>query len=766
MQPAPESERVDRRRAAAVMVALLAFAHAPLWTGRVVGSRDVEFALAPMRYVVHRALMRTSLPRWNPWIGVGTPVPANPLYGTFYPLNWPGFLTDSAWVASATSFAHGVVGAFGAARLAAAFGVSPWSAIIAGLAWAIAGPTQSEWTAGARLAGWAWIPWAAVFAVGLLRKVRDGDRAPWGSALGLGLSLGLALLNGEVFIAMFAGAFALAAAIVEARVEGAPPWQKRSLRSLAMFTAISGALAALIGAPSLLPAVMASGGTQRASALSGAAATHWSLHPLRTLDFTVVGGWSVANAAAHDALTERVVGQWPLLQSYYLGATVLALALAGLSRQRRPVGVALIAAGGLALAFGAYTPAYAVARWIVPPLRFMRSPEKLLCVVVPAVAVLAAMGLDRLRAERNLTRPLALAAALLALAAFAPGIPDNLSLFFRLGAVQALVPVALLLAALAARRRLPRAAPILIACVVTLDLAHAALLATPWRDASDDRWKPPLVDTLARFAPTRTPGPVRIWRSDAIDDSLDALTGVDRTRRLRATLRANTNVRYEVGQLPGYDVALSPELDPLVARRRVDVARLLSVDAVLQPLRRPDAPPPRGLTPIGLVHDGAQLYAVESSLPRVYPAGASTELTDVTARVRALDPSVVSGREVLLSAAVDGATSGDRSPAGSCSLTGVSDGSLEARCALDRGAWVVFVEQWAPGWEATVDGARAPLRRANLLLLATRAPAGAHRISLRYTPPGLTLGLSLGALGVALASVMALLRRRARAVAT
>jgi uncharacterized membrane protein YfhO len=87
------------------------------------------------------------------------------------------------------------------------------------------------------------------------------------------------------------------------------------------------------------------------------------------------------------------------------------------------------------------------------------------------------------------------------------------------------------------------------------------------------------------------------------------------------------------------------------------------------------------------------------------------------------------------------------------------NGDIDAECALTRDAEVVFVEQFAPGWRATVDGAEVPVHRANLLVMGVRAPAGRHAIALRYRPPGLRAGLALSAVG--LVALVALARRRA-----
>jgi uncharacterized membrane protein YfhO len=71
---------------------------------------------------------------------------------------------------------------------------------------------------------------------------------------------------------------------------------------------------------------------------------------------------------------------------------------------------------------------------------------------------------------------------------------------------------------------------------------------------------------------------------------------------------------------------------------------------------------------------------------------------------------------------------------------------------------VVVVEAYAAGWQATVDGAPAPVWRANVLFRAVPVPAGRHEVEMRYRPPSVWWGAVLSAIGVAAA--VGLARRR------
>jgi hypothetical protein len=64
--------------------------------------------------------------------------------------------------------------------------------------------------------------------------------------------------------------------------------------------------------------------------------------------------------------------------------------------------------------------------------------------------------------------------------------------------------------------------------------------------------------------------------------------------------------------------------------------------------------------------------------------------------------------------------------------------------------YVVLKQSWYPGWQATVDGKRVDLYRADLALSAVAVPAGKHTVRFSYQPGSLTVGLVISAIGVLL----------------
>lgn len=85
-------------------------------------------------------------------------------------------------------------------------------------------------------------------------------------------------------------------------------------------------------------------------------------------------------------------------------------------------------------------------------------------------------------------------------------------------------------------------------------------------------------------------------------------------------------------------------------------------------------------------------------------------------------------------------------------LTDVTTGprSLTGRISVSSDKLLVIAIPWLDGWSAYVDGQKTPLYRANTAFMAVELPAGEHEVELRYSLPGLSVGLALSALGAAL----------------
>jgi Bacterial membrane protein YfhO len=219
--------------------------------------------------------------------------------------------------------------------------------------------------------------------------------------------------------------------------------------------------------------------------------------------------------------------------------------------------------------------------------------------------------------------------------------------------------------------------------------------------------------------------------------------------------------------------ALSPEL-----RGRGPLEVTVRVTGGEASFRSPDgrvpavlafADDPAGPQGVRLVHAGdVTIYQRTGPVaPRAFLAGrvqAGLPEAEVFGRLSqpSADPTAVALLEGPPPAGLQAA--GGAVPPGRAEVTADHGEQLEVRVAAARPALLVVTDAWHPGWSATVDGRRAELRKVDGVLRGVTVPAGAHRVVMRYRPPGMGASLPLAGLGLAGLAALALgglLARRA-----
>ena len=770
------------RRALGCFVLILAVLHLPIFLGRIVFTRDVAHWIFPALTFARQSLLGGELPLWNPYQGLGFPVLGDPLYGVFYPPSWLLLLVPVAWVPSGISallFLHMAWGGLGIFMLARRLRATALAAAMGALAWSLSGYMTAQWTVGLLLLAGAWIPWVAVGHLALLDGLRAGGRG-WMSGLAkAAMPTGMALLLGEAFLAVMGVGLAagvLAAVQVSDRRQE-PELPSLGLRGLALHV-LAVAVAIGIGGVALIPARAAMAGSPRANPLSRADAEVSSLHPLRVLEMVAPGcmGDPYGDYPAAGVVGEPRLDGLPLSYSVYLGASVLALALIALRRRTLELGIAALSGLAILIAFGKHLPLHRLIRRLVPPLSYMRSPEKYLTLVVVSVAVLAALGATRvLSGERQpWRRTLVLLLALVGAGIAAPFVfPYPWSGFMVLGLRHGAIATLAVLGAQVLAARASRLAPALLVAVVTLDLAVSTWNLQTFVPRAVAAVTPPAATAIRRERASHL-DPARLYRSPALDRVMNQRApvgnAVDGELRLLATLIPNTVNVWGIASLPGYDAAIPANLDRVWNagwnQRATHLAalRLLGADYAVFPeaeAGRGGVQTP-GLEAMADLAPGARLYRVTGSLPTIFPVGRAEVLADDEALPRLFGQEVIAGEVALLAPETKG-LEGPPGRAGSCALTSYSPRHVSAHCEATREALAVLVEQVAPGWQATVDGHPTPIERANLVMRALRLSAGQHEIALEYHAPGLWLGLLVSLLSlVGVLGLIAVARRMRR----
>lgn len=90
--------------------------------------------------------------------------------------------------------------------------------------------------------------------------------------------------------------------------------------------------------------------------------------------------------------------------------------------------------------------------------------------------------------------------------------------------------------------------------------------------------------------------------------------------------------------------------------------------------------------------------------------------------------------------------------AGTVNMLASGGGRVVVQVDSSRGGVLVLADAWHPGWEATVNGKRAQIMRANAAFRAVPVPAGAVTVEFYFRPRPWRIGLAL--MGVGLALVM------------
>ncbi len=476
---------------------------------------------------------------------------------------------------------------------------------------------------------------------------------------------------------------------------------ERRLPALAWM--IAGLAAALVlAAVSLAPALALAGASERHAGLSFADATVWSLHPLRLGELV----WPrLFGATPPDESGGTHLGAtWAF--SVYLGAPVVVLAGVAVARERAARWIALIAGFMLVVALGRYTPLYAIYRAVVVPERLVRYPEKHVGAVVVLVAALAGVGCTWAFASAR-ARRIALLLGALALA-FAVGRAWGAALACAaVGGALVLQRPSLALAAIAAHLAIE-------GWIVQPLVPRAALLRMP-----------ALLEPVASAA---TPRP-RIYRLPGLQPRSNARGLAEASVAERDTGLPDAAAPFGFAHVPGFDAALDPRWHAVWDAGAGDGARLaerFDVRYFILPAAAVAHTPFVARAELG----GLVLAENPHRRPRAF----------VAARLDALD---------------DGVTP--------CTIASPRPEAIDLSCVAPAAGYAVLLDSFAAGWSATVDGAPAPIVRADEVARAVAIPAGAHSVAMRYRTPALRVGALVSLLAWLALVAAAYFTRAARA---
>jgi hypothetical protein len=703
----------ERTTGCAVFVILLApllVIFRPIFSGEVVESGDFITWTLPARVLWRNAFLAGQLQQWNPLSDLGVPTLLAPTpVGVFYPGNLLGLIGPPAIALQLMYLIHLFWAGLGGHLLARRLGCRPALAVLVGLSWEL-GYQLWMWGMGEKVLSGAWIPWASLSLVAAVRCRR------WlsGTLLASAVAFAMIALAGDPFLWIHAASLGVVLAVVSSPERPLASGLVRAGKSLF----ISLGLAALLAAPQLVPSLTLLSETNRAGGLSREAAEAKSLNPSRLLELVAPG----ATGSNHD-------DAW--CAHLYLGMTlIVAMPMAG--RRRRLLGLHALAAAALVLAMGSHFPVNELVRRALPPLAYMRYPEKHILVVLSSLALLGAMGLERLVTGAVRARWLALAAVLWAVAIVVTRATQGV-----LPTLHAAVWGSLALAAIGLARRHPRLVW-LIPVVAAVDLT---VFATPkWR------WIPgELVTTLPTplnplmGTPGRPPSRVLV---DPVSNPMPP----------------NVGWLHDVGHIGAHEASYSTTTMKLLGAsdRQANAAAILDVGWWLRATGRRAGGGGTVLADLGSV----ELVRLRAS-NRLRLVGRVEVLDDAQA-IAALRTLTFDPLQHATLAPSPHSRPLNVPVRGHCRHLSFDSERILLSCRSSTEALLVMSEAYAPGWTATLDGAAVPLLRADVAVRSVFVPAGEHEIELRYRTPGLTLGLTLGALGLLVATATQLWAARSR----
>jgi hypothetical protein len=749
--------------AALALEALLLLAPATIG-GETFFRRDVHLMWSTQAEAYTRAWAEGSWPLWSPLVSFGQPLLADANNQVLYPFTLLHLALRPWTFYTLYAFVHLTLAGLGAAWLGRRLGLGTWPAVAAGGLWMASGPLLSVIDTWNQLAGAAWMPWA--MAAGLRTVSGGGPRA----ALAWAAFIALQVLAGSPECVLLSLAGVAVIALVQVR-RGDLEWPR--LRPAVTWTAAAGVLSLGLAAAQWVPALDAARRAGR-TRLPWEARVHWSVHPLNLAQ--AVCPVPLHRMALTPAARQALFGAPdPFLPSIYLGGVGAALVAASLAApRRRTMGLAAVVLLSATVAMGRHAGLYDALVAVVPPLQAFRYPAKALLLGSLSWSLLCAFGLAALgeaRGRRAFAVTAFAAAVLAAVAAGALAAPAawlarvvsdpsaSGPLAARVGAAALL---ALLAGGLALRRAAVPAGALAALALLDLGLAHHDL--NPTAPVALYTHEP------AAVASARDPDGGRLYTFDYQEPGQSRLhLGRDIPYLLaRAPIGWDLRSAQALAlrealypPAPGYsgiegsfdrDV---PGLEPTPLAFLKDAFRLAPDEARMRLLRIAavsrvaalHANAGDGLAPLA-VFDGFFRRSV-----RVFGVPAPQRVRMVgRARVHpgGCPRNPAAGdfdfeREVVLAAGPGGASRPEF--AGSASVQDRRSDRIAIDAVASERGWLVLVDAWDPGWSARVDGAPAPLERANVAFRAVPIPAGRHRVELRYRPAGL-----VSALAVSLAS--------------
>jgi hypothetical protein len=681
----------------------------------------------PARQYMAAALRARYLPLWNPHVSLGRPFLADIETAVFYPPNLAYLVLDPALAYALLTVGHATLGLFGMLWLGRRLRLQSWAGWLCGALF-----VSSEALVARVQAGQTHYAHAVTYLpLLLLLSLRLADAPGWGRLLALATAFALQLLCGHPQIAWLS--WLAVAAFTLGRVDVGGRGLQSCLRGpLAVALALAAGLA--LSAPTLLPFAELTGQSNRAplsleySGLEGMSPFYWS------------------SLAFPDGGVRAFYWEFDV----YSGLCVLVGGIAGLVstwRERETRGLAAMALVGVLLGSGSRTPAFLLFFDLVPGTSLFRLHARAALLVV--LALVLGLGLFLSRPNGRAARlglAFGVATAVLLTAAYrggTPGFTTPLPVLPRLAWIAGTAAVL----ALTLRARDGHARALAVGALALLALADVGSAIPPakrgWQFEVRQQGERPLFEALvarglfdARGIPPRVAIPPELVRENAgVVYGWSHVAGYEAVTLARVWGYLHNSLGIEAPQERTFPSPRIYERGPFP----YDSANLVA----------------------GIDPRTGQLVGRYDPDPRAYVATGIRSVSDWREAVDLMRSGHDFHSVALLEAPLPaGLAEGAGAGSSAARIVSFAPEEIVVRTEATAGGLLVLAEPWYPGWEATVDGARADCRPANGWMRAVPVAAGPHEVRLRFRSRWLGAGIALA--GGTLAALGALASRSGR----
>ena len=382
----------------------------------------------PWRKFYAESLRGGELPLWCPYMFCGHPFVGNGQSALFYPPNLLFAIMDVKRAFGWCALIHLLIAGFGMYAFLSLFRLHPLSCFIGGAVFMTCGFFMAWLCYITFVCASCWLPWALFFfEKSTTRHSNAAANAPRPCGrslpiafqlLGAGAALGLSLLAGHFQVAFYVwlafGLYALARTgqvWAENRFQRAPTGGLLSARLL-IFALITVTIGLFLAGPQLLPSIELSRLSARANNFDLDRIWAGSL-PSAQLVRLIIPNFFGSYADKVSVDDDKMYTHWQpefefgfVERTGYVGILPLLLAAVALAfnHRLRPFGLLLLVVGLLMLT----GPLHAVLAFLLPPLRQMVGASRGLFLFGFSIALLAAVGADKLfnYAERKPEREL------------------------------------------------------------------------------------------------------------------------------------------------------------------------------------------------------------------------------------------------------------------------------------------------------------------------------------------------------------------------